>query len=154
MDPAQCNKYLLKYINRQTTIYNTMCFYSLLVSFRNSAQDFLQILLFIFNFFVLYFWLSWVFLVVRAFSSCSELHTLSGFSVRSSHRSGSSCCPARALGHVGFRRGSTCTQQLRPAGSRPQARQLCCRGLVSPWHVGSSQVMDRTRVPGITRQDS
>ena len=56
-----------------------------------------------------------------------------------SHCSGFSCCGARALG--------TRAQQLWLAGSRAQAQLLWCTGLVAPWHVGSSQTRDRTRVP-------
>ena len=51
-------------------------------------------------------------------------------------------CSAWALGPTGF---SSC-------GSRAQAQQLWCTGLVGPWHVGSSRTRDRTRVPCIGRR--
>ena len=43
-------------------------------------------------------------------------------------------------------------QQLWLAGSRSQAQQLWCTGLVAPRHVGSSQTRARTHVPCIGRQ--
>ena len=43
-------------------------------------------------------------------------------------------------------------QQLWHTGSRAQARQLRCTGLVAPRHVGSSQTRARTRVPCIGRR--
>ena len=42
-------------------------------------------------------------------------------------------------------------QQLWLAGSRAQAQQLWCTGLVAPRYVGSSQNRARTRVPCIGR---
>ena len=78
---------------------------------------------------------------------------------RASHCSGFSCCGARALAaqaSVVVARGlNSCgmqAQQLRHTGSRAQAQQLCCTGLVAPWHVGSSQTRARTHVPCIGRQ--
>ena len=43
-------------------------------------------------------------------------------------------------------------QQLWHVGSRAQAQQLWCTGLVALRHVGSSQTRDRTCVPCIGRQ--
>ena len=37
-------------------------------------------------------------------------------------------------------------------GSGAQAQSLCCMGLVTPWHVGSSHTRDQTRVSCIGRQ--
>ena len=52
--------------------------------------------------------------------------------VRASHYRGLSCCGAQA--------------------PEVQAQQLWLTGPVAPWHVGSSQTRDRTRVPCISRQ--
>ena len=43
-------------------------------------------------------------------------------------------------------------QQLWLAGSRAQAQQLWCAGLVAPRHVGSSRIRARTHVPYIGRR--
>ena len=43
-------------------------------------------------------------------------------------------------------------QQLWHAGSKVQAQQLWCTGLVAPRHVGSSRTRARTRVPCIGRR--
>ena len=72
-------------------------------------------------------------------------------SVRASHCSGFSCCRAWALGVwasvVVARVFSSCG-----SGSRVQAQQLWCMGLVAPWHVGSSQTRAQTHVPCIGRR--
>ena len=47
----------------------------------------------------MYFWLCWVFIAVRAFSSCSEWELFSSCGVWPSHCGGFSCCRAQALGH-------------------------------------------------------
>ena len=54
--------------------------------------------------------------------------------------------------HTGFSSRGTWAQQLWHAGSRAQAQQLWCTGLVAPWHVGSSQTRARIRVPCIGRR--
>ena len=43
-------------------------------------------------------------------------------------------------------------QQLWLTGSRAQAQQLWCTGLVALWHVGSSRTRARTHAPCIGRQ--
>ena len=53
-------------------------------------------------------------------------------SARASHYRGLSCCGAQ--------------------DPDAQAQQLWLKGLVAPWHVGSSQTRARTRVPCISRQ--
>ena len=46
----------------------------------------------------MYFWLHWVFVVVRVFSSCAQRALLFCCGAQTSHCSGFSCCRARALG--------------------------------------------------------
>ena len=60
---------------------------------------------------------------------------------RASHCGGFFYCGVWALG--------TRAQQLWLAGSRAQAQQLWCTGLVALRHVGSSRARDRTHVPCI-----
>ena len=67
-------------------------------------------------------------------------------SVRASHCSGFSCWGAQALEHSGFSSCNTWAQELQFLGSRAQAQQLWCPGLIAPWHVGSSQIKDGIRV--------
>ena len=43
-------------------------------------------------------------------------------------------------------------QQLWLLGSRAQAKELWCKGLAAPQHVGSSQIRDRTHVSCISRR--
>ena len=50
----------------------------------------------------IYFWLCWVFVAVRAFSSFGDQGLLSSCGVQASHCGGFSCCQARALGILGF----------------------------------------------------
>ena len=63
-----------------------------------------------------------------------------------------SYCRAWTTGRVGFSSYGTWAKQLRLPGSRAQAQQLWCMGLVTPWHVGSSQKRDRTNVSCNGRQ--
>ena len=73
-------------------------------------------------------------------------------SARASHCSGFSCCGARAPGtraSVVVARG---LQQLWLVGSRAEAQQLWCTGLVAPRHVGSSRTRARTVSPCIGRR--
>ena len=44
------------------------------------------------------YWLRWVFVAARAFSSCGEWGAALRCGVRASHCGGFSCCGARALG--------------------------------------------------------
>ena len=53
---------------------------------------------------------------------------------------------------VGFSSCAMWAQQLWLAGSRAQAQQLWCTGLVALWHVGSSRTRDQTPVPCVGRQ--
>ena len=62
---------------------------------------------------------------VRAFSTCRA---------QASHRPGFFCCRAWSLGHVGFSSFGTWAQLLWLLGSRAQALELWCSGLVAPWH--------------------
>ena len=82
----------------------------------------------------------------RLFSSCSEWRLLSSCGVQASQCSGFSCCQAQTVGHTGFSSCGMWAQQLWFPGSRAQAQQLRCMGLVAPWHVGSSQIRDQTCV--------
>ena len=76
-----------------------------------------------------------------------------------SHCGGFSCCGARALGiwasvvvAHGISSCGTWDQQVWLMGSRAQAQQLQCMGLVAPRHVGSSRTRARTDVPCIGRR--
>ena len=52
---------------------------------------------------------------------------------------------------AGFSSCGSRAQLLWLAGSRAQAQQLWCMGLVAPRHMGSSQTRAQTRVPCIGR---
>ena len=101
-----------------------------------------QNLFFFFNIFIyvfIYFWLRWVFIAACRLSlvAASRGYSLlwcTGFSLQwllLLQSTGSSC--------VGFNSCDTRSQQLWLAGSRAQAQQLWCTGLVAPRHVGSSR---------------
>ena len=117
---------------------------------RDKNIDFLKINLFIILF--IYLWLCWVFIAVRGLSlvvasgGYSSLRCV-GFSLRwlpQLQSMGSRC--------TGFSSCGTWAQQLWLAGSRAQAQQLWCTGLVTLQHVGSSRTRARTRVPCIGRR--
>ena len=59
---------------------------------------FLNKILFIFKIYFVIFWLCWVFIAVRAFSSCGEWGLLSSGSVKAFHCTGFSCGRAWTLG--------------------------------------------------------
>ena len=65
--------------------------------------------------------------------------------------SGFSCCRAWALGAQASVVAAMWAQQLWLAGSRAQAHQLWCTGLVVLRHVGSSRTRAQTLVPCIVR---
>ena len=72
-------------------------------------------------------------------------------SVWSSHCSGSSCCGAQALGHMGF---DSCTWGYSSYSLWAPEYGLSSCGtqvIVVLWHVGSSWSRDQTRVPCIGR---
>ena len=77
---------------------------------------------FFFFFYFIHFWLRWVFVAARGLSL-----------VAASGGSSSLRCT-----------GSKCAGL---SGSRAQAQQLCRKGLVAPWHAGSSWTRTRTRIP-------
>ena len=83
----------------------------------------------------IYIWLCWVLLLQRLFSNCREQGLLSSCRVQTSHCGGFSCCESRTRGHLG-------AQQLWLGGSRAQAQQLWCTGLLASQHVGSSRTRD------------
>ena len=80
-------------------------------------------------------------LLCGLFSSCS---------LRAAHCSGLSCCGAQALWSSGFSSCDAWAQKLQLLDSRTQAQQLCT-GLVTPWHVGTSQPRDQSHVSCIGR---
>ena len=96
---------------------------------------FYKFILFIYLF-IHSFWLHWVFV---AFSSCCERGLLF-VAVRGLLIAVASLVMEHGLQAHGL-------QQLWLAGSRAQAQQLWCTGLVALRHVGSSQTRARTRVP-------
>ena len=61
-------------------------------------------------------------------------------------------CGAWAWGHVGFSSCGTWALSLQIPGSRAQAKQLWCMGLVALHHVGSSQIQDWTHVSCVSRR--
>ena len=115
--------------------------------------------------FIIYFWLHCVFVAACGLSlvvvsgGYSSLRC-TGFSLRCLlllRSVGSSLrwlLLLRSMGsrHASFSSCSTWAQQLWLVGSRAQAQQLWCTGLVAPWHVGSSWTRDQTRVPYTGRQ--
>ena len=119
------------------------------ISFDSYTKSMGQIVLI--NLFI-YLWLCWVFVAARGFSlvvvsgSYSSLHC-AGFSL-------SWLLLLRSTGsrRTGFSSCGTWAQQLWLAGSRVQAQQLWCMGLVAPRHVESSRTRAQTRVPCIGRQ--
>ena len=85
---------------------------------------------------------------------CARSLLLCGFfsscRLRASHCSGLSCCGAQALLSSGFSSCDTWAQKFQLLDSRTQAQQLCT-GLVTPWHVGSSQPRAQSHVSCIGR---
>ena len=131
-----------------------LIFHSFTVSFKKQKQSKItETLHILFCLFVclFYFWLHCIFIaasglfLVAASKGYSLLRCV-GLSLRwllllwstGSRRMGFSSCGMRA-------------QQLWLVGSRAQAQQLWCTGLVALWHVGSSTTRDRTCVPCIGR---
>ena len=80
------------------------------------------------------------------FSSLSNRGLLSSSNTQPPHCGGFSCCRALTLGCFGFSCGGTWAQQLQLPGSRAQAQQLWCAGLVALQPVGSSWTRDWTCV--------
>ena len=97
---------------------------------------------------LLFFWLHQVFIAVRGLSltAFSSLRC-AGFSLQWLLLLWSS-----GSRHVGFSSCGMQAQQSWLAGSRAQAQQFQCTGLVALQHVGSSQTRAQTRVPCIGRQ--
>ena len=100
--------------------------------------------------FFFFFWLCWVSVAARRLSLAVVSGAYSslwcaGFSFRW-------LLLLRSTGsrRTGFRSCSTQAQWLWFAGSRAQAQQLWCKGLVAPQHVGFSRARDRTHVPCIS----
>ena len=98
--------------------------------FKSAAYVYYIFLFFLILF--IYFWLCWVFVSVRAFSSCGKRGATPHRGARASHYRGLSCCGAQA--------------------PDAQAQKLWLSVLVAPRHVGSSQTRARTCVPCISRQ--
>ena len=103
-----------------------------------------------FSFYLSIYWLHWVFTVVHGLSLVVmqflySLVAVSGgyFSLQCTDRllvvMPCLCCRAPALG--------TRAQLVWLTGSRAQAQQLWCTGLVAPRHVGSFGTRARTRIP-------
>ena len=132
------------------------CFYKL--TYHLVVQDFFIskpschfFFFFLINLYI-YFWLCWVFIAVHGLSL---VEVSRGYS--------SLWCTGFSLWwllllwstgskHAGFSNCGTWAQQLWLAGSRAQAQQLWCTGLVAPWHVVSSWTRARTRIPCIGRR--
>ena len=106
-------------------------------------------------------WCMQAFSFTRVSGGYSQLRC-AGFSLRwllqlrstGSRRAGFSSCSRRAqqLWLVCFSSCGMQAQLLWLMGSRVQAQQLWCTGLVAPQHVGSSWTRARTRVPCIGRR--
>ena len=108
-------------------------------------------LMFTFIIYLFIFWLHQVFVAARGLSLVASNRGYSslwcaGFSLQwliLLQSTGSRC--------AGFSSCGMWAQELWHSGSRMQAQQLWCKGLVAPQHVGSSQTRARTRVPCIGR---
>ena len=87
-----------------------------------------------------------VFLAALGLHCCKQVFSSCIVRVTPSLIGDFSCCPAQALGPVGFRSCSTWAQCLRLLGPRAWTQQLWCRGLVALQHVGSSQIRNQTCV--------
>jgi len=83
------------------------------------------------------FWLCWVLVAARTFSSCGERELLSFCDAQASHCDAFSCCGAQ-LQALGL---SSCGMQASVV-----AHSFSC-----PWHVESSKIRDGTTVPCIGR---
>ena len=94
-------------------------------------------------------WLCWVF-AVAWISLCSELGLLSIAECRLLTVVAPPVAERR-LYCTAFSSCITWAQQFWLPGSREQAQQLWCTGLVALWHVGSSQIRDWTHVSCIGR---
>ena len=100
----------------------------------------------------IYLWLCWVFVAVHRLSLAVVSRGYSSLQC-----AGFSLSWLLLLWSMGFRRAgfSSCgswAQQLWLVGSRAQAQQLWCKGLVAPQHVGSSRARVQTCVPSIGRR--
>ena len=93
----------------------------------------------------IYFWLCWVFIAMQP---CRVTFLQVRLLIR-----GYSLVTVRGH-HLLLSTGSRShwLQHLQLLGSRAQAQQLRCMGLVAPWHVGSSQIRDQSCVSFIGRQ--
>ena len=97
------------------------------------------------------FWLHWVSVAVRGLSPVVVIGGYSSLRCAGLSLWWPLLLLSTSSRHPGFSSCGTCAQQLWLAGSRAQAQQLWCTGLVAPRHVGSSGTRARTRVPCIGR---
>ena len=89
-------------------------------------------------------------LFIYLFLAVLDFHCSIGFSVVVASRGYSLDVVRRLLtvaSHCGAR-----ASVVAAMGSRAQAQKLWCTGLVGPWHVGSSQIRDRTCVSCIGKE--
>ena len=86
---------------------------------------------FIYFYLFIYFWLHWVFVAARGLSLVAVSGGLLFILVRRLLTAVASLVAEHGLQACGL-------QQLWLIGSRAQAQQLWCTGLVAPWHVESS----------------
>ena len=128
------------------------------IMLRKFPSFFLISFMFFKNLFIylfIYFWLRWVFVAARGLSlvaasgGCSSSRC-AGFSLRWLLLLRSTGC--RREGARGLSSCGNQAPQLWLVGSRVQAQQLWCTGLVAPRHVGSSRTRALTRVPCIGRR--
>ena len=89
------------------------------------------------------FWLGWVFIAPRAFSSCSKWGLLSSCGAWAFHCAGFSCYRAQALG---MRASVVVTHGLRSFSLQAPEHRLWPRSVVALWQVGSSRISDQTHV--------
>ena len=85
-------------------------------------------------------------------ATCGLLIVVGFSSWWASHRGGLLLVQSMGSRAHCFSSCSTWALWLLLPGSRIQAQQLWCKGLVAPRHVGSSKIKARTRVPHIGRQ--
>ena len=86
----------------------------------------------------IYLWLGWVFVAAHGLSLIAVSRGYSSLRCTGFSLWWLLLLQSKGSRHAGFSSCGTWAQQLWLAGSRVQAQQLWCTGLVAPWHVGSS----------------
>ena len=112
----------------------------------------IEVSCFVFVLFIYLFWLCWFSIAAWAFLQLWQARPTLPCNEWASHCSGFSCCRAWILQRTGFGSCGLWAHELRFPGSRAQAQQLWCMGLVALWQVGSPRIGNQTRVSCTGRQ--